>query len=194
MGFWGIAGIIYLGTVGVAVTSEILVAKGYIAKKKRLGYVDKTTNESTIENIIHFLKNGSLLILFTFLPVVNFIFPFALFKFDVLSDNLIKDDAKKGNLIKIEELEPTINKEEYLAKRIAEVKEYQSKLGYKKQVHALSEYSTDEKIAMLLRELELLYEEKAREEGIEVTENKDLSQEKTVMKILEPQKETKSKK
>lgn len=144
--------------------------KAYYSKLKRLGYVSTEPElyeeEAKLEHVMNFIKT----LLICSIPIINLVPIFLLFAFEGFSDSVINSDLREGKLRQVtpEELNPK-QEEGYLQRRIAEVKQFQLEMGKKNVPRTYSELSYDEKIDVLLHELRLAYEEKAKAEGIDLT-------------------------
>ncbi len=161
----------YLALVGSSYVSGKFVDKAYFSKLKRLGYISTEPelhgDEAKLEHVTDFIKN----LLLCATPILNFIPIIVLFAFEACSDSTINSELSEGKLRKVTEEELKQNSEEgYLQKRIEEVRQFQMTMGHKNIPRPYSELSNDERIALLLQELQLAYEKKAIEEGIDLTE------------------------
>ncbi len=145
--------------------------KAYYSKVKRLGYVSTEPELYDEEAKLHNLMNWIKTLLICAVPLVNLVPIVLIFAFDSISDSEIKSAISEGKLRKVtdEELSPK-PEEGYLQRRIEEVKKFQLEKGNKNTPRTYSELSYDEKIDILLHELQLAYEEKAEAEGIDLAE------------------------
>lgn len=161
----------YMALVGGAYFCGEKFDKAYASKLKRLGYVSTEPelygDEAKLENTMNFIKA----MICYMIPFINLVPYFIIFGFESFSDSVIKSDLREGKLRQVtpEELNPK-PEEGYLQRRIEEVKKFQLEMGKKNVPRTYSELSYDEKIDVLLHELELAYQEKAEAEGIDLTE------------------------
>ncbi len=161
----------YLALMASSYACGKIFDKAYDVKLKRLGYISTEPElygwEARIRNVKSFLGDLSM----CFVPFLNFLSIFMLFTFEDFSDSMIRRELQEKSIKKIDPKELKQTPEEgYLQRRIAEVKKFQSEMGHKNVPRPYSELSYDEKIDLLLQELRFAYEEKAKAEGIDLTE------------------------
>ncbi len=161
----------YLALISSSYASLTWLDKAYSSKIKRLGYISTEPelygDEAKLEHTMETIKSW----IMCAVPLINLVPIFMLFAFEGFSNSTINSELKEGKLRKVtyEELK-TKPEEGYLQKRIEEVRQFQLEVGYKNIPRPYSELSNDERIALLLQELQLAYEKKAREEGFDLTE------------------------
>lgn len=160
--------IIYIAISVISGISGTIFDKALDSKLKRLGYVYTDPElygaEAKLERFMNFIKNLACYIipLFNLAPIVM------LFSFEKMSDDVVQSGIKNNEIKKvdIEELEGV--EPGYLKRRIEEVKRFQMEMGKKNIPRSYSEMSYDEKIDILLHELQIAFEEKAEAEGIDL--------------------------
>ncbi len=152
--------------------------KAYKSKLKRLGYVSTEPElygeEANLQKNVNRIKS----IICYLIPLLNLLPFFMVFWFESFSDSVINTGLRDGNLREVTPEELKDEPEEgYLQRRIEEVKKFQSEMGHKNIPRTYTELSCDERIAVLLHELQLAYEEKAERDGIDLTEVQPLLEE-----------------
>lgn len=159
--------------------SEQLKQKGYVCIKP-----PRTKSEQTLHNV----QNVCLSLLACWTPLLNIVVSIALwFGSEEIAKGCVEDAIKKGNWVKSDELkiENEENNRVYLQERLRELREFQKENSGRIEARGFSDFSVDERIAFLLRELELAYEEKAKIEEESYQEQIDFCKEKPCRKILE---------
>lgn len=163
---YAIAG--YLALSALSYYCGIRFDKAYASKLKRLGYISTEPelygDEAKLEQHMNFIKS----IICYLIPLINLIPLFITFGFESFTDSMIRDEVREGKLKKVDASELKDDDPGYLQRRIEELKEFQEEMGKKNIPKTYSELSYDEKIDVLLHELQLAYAEKAAAEGIDL--------------------------
>lgn len=159
---------VYLAICAASGVSGICTEVAYRSKLKRLGYISTKPElhgaEKRLDTFMDVVKTLACFLI----PIVNIAFIVMLFNFEKFSDDLINSSLKDGNIKKVDLEELTSDEPGYLQKRIEEIKKFQMEMGKKNIPRTYSEMSYDEKIDVLLHELQLAFEEKAEAEGIDL--------------------------
>lgn len=159
--------------------SEQLKQKGYVYIKP-----PRTKSEQTINNV----QNFCLSLFVCWVPLINIVASIAFwFGSKEIVKECVKDSIKKGEWVKADEIEieNKENERAYLQERLRELRKFQKENCGRIEARSFSDFSVDERIAFLLRELEIAYEEKAKIEEESYQEQIDFCKEKTRGKILE---------
>lgn len=179
-----IALLIYILSILFNCIVDNLIDKALEEKIKRLGYVwteeELGEREKNIFDSAEKIRN----IIFNAIPVLSTCDVISNYlDFSEFSDREIKSYLENKMIRPIDEI--VDEKDSALIdEKIHQVIEFRRNLNLKNRVLAYSDYSVDEKIAFLLRELELAYQEKKELYGGDKTEEENFIKSEQRRKVL----------